>query len=198
MKQNPFREFVQNISQNLELGRSVPLGGADFPDHPKKDDQAPVGMIFSPHPDDECISGGFPLRLSREAGFRIINVPVTLGSDIGRRKERTAELENACRYLGFEIQFANENGFEDISPDARDRDVSGWSVAAGKTADLINRFRPRIIFFPHRFDRHPEGQAILMRPERSNPRIRGPRCRRHEYLRGFQRLGSGYVISFAI
>jgi LmbE family N-acetylglucosaminyl deacetylase len=37
-------------------------------------------LIFSPHPDDECIIGGLALRLLREAKWNVINVAVTLGS----------------------------------------------------------------------------------------------------------------------
>ena len=60
-------------------------------------------MFFAPHPDDECISGGIALRLLRQAKARVINVPVTLGSKRERQAERFQELQNACRYLGFEL-----------------------------------------------------------------------------------------------
>ena len=41
---------------------------------------------FSP-PDDECIVGGLPIRLLREAGFKIVNVAITLGSKVDRDGE---------------------------------------------------------------------------------------------------------------
>ncbi len=45
---------------------------------------APVVMIFAPHPDDECIIGALPLRLGREAGFKVVNVAVSQGSSLKR------------------------------------------------------------------------------------------------------------------
>ena len=36
-----------------------------------------MALILSPHPDDECIIGGLPLRLMKEGGIRIINVAIT-------------------------------------------------------------------------------------------------------------------------
>lgn len=98
---------------------------------------APVVMLFSPHPDDECIAGGLALRLRREAGARAINVPMTFGSRADRRAARREELIRACRHLGFDL--AEPSGPEGVtSPD--------------QIADLLNEHRPRLICFPHAED----------------------------------------------
>ena len=55
---NPYDSYIQSLSNLLAGARALPLGG--FPDYPRpplaKD--APVALIFSPHPDDEVIIGG--------------------------------------------------------------------------------------------------------------------------------------------
>ena len=150
-----FAEFVRATVENLESAGKIPLGRSSFPHHEPRSSGAPAGLIFSPHPDDECISGGLPLRLFRQQGFRIVNVPVTLGSDTARRGARRRELENACRFLGFEIEFPNSGSFETITPEFRRSDSINWNLAVDKTAELIGNFEPKIVFTPHRNDRHP-------------------------------------------
>jgi N-acetylglucosamine malate deacetylase 1 len=152
---NPFNEFIRKTVENLASARAIQLGSCEFPEAKSPKPNAPIGMIFAPHPDDECISGGLPLRLYREAGFRIINVPITFGSDLARRDGRRKELENACLYLGFEIEFPVPEGFKNISPNAREDDPENWNFAVNRIVELITKHKPRVIFFPHRHDRHP-------------------------------------------
>ncbi len=152
---NPFKEFIRKTVENLEKAKEIPLGSCEFPQRNSPEPNAPVGMIFSPHPDDECINGGLPLRLHREAGFRVVNVPVTLGSDLARRIGRRKELENACRSLGFEIEFPVPEGFENIYPVSRENDEENWKFAVNRIVELITELKPQMIFFPHRFDHHP-------------------------------------------
>ncbi len=152
---NPYRKFVRQTVENLENAKNIPLGKIDFSTFSPRKPNAPIGMIFAPHPDDECISGGLPLRLFRQNDFRIVNIPVTLGSNFERRFERKNELENACRYLGFEVEFADENGFEQITPEGKEKNPQNWNSAVKKTAALIEKFQPKVLFFPHRYDRHP-------------------------------------------
>ena len=96
---NPFLDFVKGLEDGLAAARTLSVSGRR---------QAPLEsdacvLLFSPHPDDECITGTLPLRLMREAGKRIVNVPVTFGSRKERRAERAAELEKACAFLGWEV-----------------------------------------------------------------------------------------------
>jgi LmbE family N-acetylglucosaminyl deacetylase len=118
----------------------------------------PVGqskaLIFAPHPDDECIIGALPLRLQREAGFRIINVPVTLGSNVARRAARKAELAAACAVLGFDIMELAAQSFTDVRPQTRTAQPILWEGMVTKIATLLLRERPEMIFVPHRLDQH--------------------------------------------
>ncbi len=152
---NSYQQFVRETLETLRKAKKILPGRAEFPPLLAQKPNAPVGIIFAPHPDDECINGGLPLRLLRENGFRIINVPVTLGSNLERRIERIKELENACRFLNFEVAFAGENGFEEITPEARQLNPQNWDFATQKTCELIEKFQPEILFFPHGKDRHP-------------------------------------------
>ena len=85
---NPYRQFVSAFARLIASGKSLPLGGITPSRKPKPAADAPVALIFSPHPDDECITGGFALRLMRESGMRVVNVAVTLGSNKKRRPAR--------------------------------------------------------------------------------------------------------------
>ena len=86
---NPYLEFVENIQANVESAKGLTVSGISEP--VESDRKA---LLFSPHPDDECITGLLPLRLMREAGMQIINVPVTFGSNIERQPGRATELKN--------------------------------------------------------------------------------------------------------
>ena len=83
-------------------------------------------MIFAPHPDDECIIGGLPLRLMREAHMRVINVAVTQGSKKERQAARWTELEAACDYLGFDLIQTMPGGLERITVKNREQDPADW------------------------------------------------------------------------
>lgn len=162
---NPYQEFIRKTAENIREAEKLPLGGFSAPVRERCAPDAPAGLIFAPHPDDECINGGLPLRLAREAGFRIINVPVTLGSDRQRRSARRVELENACRYLGFEVEFIAPDGFTQIDPAGRQNQPQNWASAVAGIASILLKFRPQIIFFPHSEDLHPThcGTNLLVR-----------------------------------
>src|SRR3954451_15427000 len=111
---NPYHDFVSQLDRLLRDGKRYPLGGFPAPARPVVAD-APRALIFSPHPDDECIIGGLALRLLREAGMCVINVAVTLGSNQERRQPRWRELQNACAWLGFGLESTAPNGLEKIN-----------------------------------------------------------------------------------
>jgi LmbE family N-acetylglucosaminyl deacetylase len=146
---NPYQQFVSALVQLATGGKSLPLGGIPpRPAQPPRLD-APVALIFSPHPDDECIIGGLALRLMREKHFRIVNVAVTLGSNKERREARLTELKNACHWIGFELA---ETGLENITPTERTRDPDVWMTAVMTISRLLAKFQPAVIFFPHELD----------------------------------------------
>lgn len=146
---NPYLEYVASFERLVREGRTLPLGGFEMPVHPPVPSDAPVAMVFSPHPDDECIVGGLALRLLREARMRVINVAVTLGSKKERQGPRLAELREACRYLGFELVQTTPTGLEKVSPRRRVEDASGWASMVQIIAALMTQHKPSVVFFPH-------------------------------------------------
>ncbi len=131
---NPYNNFVSGFVQLAADGKKLPLGGiAPQKINPPKP-SAPVALIFSPHPDDECIIGGLALRLMREAGMRIVNVAVTMGSNKARRAARLEELKNACQWIGFELE---ETGLEKINPGTRANEPKVWKAAVKDIAAVL-------------------------------------------------------------
>jgi LmbE family N-acetylglucosaminyl deacetylase len=152
MTMNPYHNFVSSFAKLVESGKSLPLGGFSPRPKPRLSANAPTVLIFSPHPDDECLVGGLALRLMREAKMRIVNVAVTLGSNPARQSPRWEELKNACGWLGFELEQTAPNGLEKINPETRANDVRHWSGAVKIIAAILARHQPRVIFFPHEGD----------------------------------------------
>src|SRR5690349_25152890 len=112
---NPYHRYVSELARLLSEGRRFPLGGFPIPTKVPLSPTAPRALVFSPHPDDECIIGGLALRLMREAGTRVVNVAVTQGSNIARRAGRLEELKAACDYLGFDLVQTGPGGLENIN-----------------------------------------------------------------------------------
>ena len=56
---------------------------------PARDLSRSCALVFSPHPDDECLTGALPLRLHRE-NWQIVNIAVSLGStaNVARREKK--------------------------------------------------------------------------------------------------------------
>jgi LmbE family N-acetylglucosaminyl deacetylase len=149
---NPYHQFVSSFAGLIAGGKSLPLGGISS-DHPARPaPNAPAVIIFSPHPDDECIIGGLALRLMREAEMRIVNVAVTQGSNNERQQPRLQELKNACNYLGFDLEQTAPNGLEKISIKTRAEDPKHWAAAVQIISATLARHQPRVIFFPHELD----------------------------------------------
>ena len=94
---NPYSSYAESFRKLFEEGINLPLGGMAKPPVSDLLEDAPVALLFSPHPDDECIIGGLPLRLLRETGVRVVNVAVTLGSNKSRQQPRLAELKGCLR-----------------------------------------------------------------------------------------------------
>ena len=132
---NPYQEFVSSFARLLVDGKSLPLGGIIPPRSSKPALDAPAAVIFSPHPDDECIIGGMAVRLMRESGMRILNVAVTQGSNQERQQPRWQELKKACDYLGFGLEQTAPNGLEKISTKTRSDDPQHWAAAVKIIAD---------------------------------------------------------------
>lgn len=149
---NPYLNFVSSLVHLFETGKSLPLGGFPPREKPELPPAAPVALIFSPHPDDECIIGGLALRWLRESRVRMINVAVTLGSNRDRQQPRLQELKQACDWLGFELESTAPDGLEKINPRTRTGDPAHWQTAVKAIASLLVRHKPQAVFLPHELD----------------------------------------------
>jgi LmbE family N-acetylglucosaminyl deacetylase len=117
-------------------------------------------LIFAPHPDDECIVGALPLRLHQEAGWRISNVAVTLGSNPERRATRWAELLDACEVLGFDCIRPGDEGLNDVRPDTPVREPALWAAHVDGIAALLRGHRPALVLAPHALDDNPSHRGV--------------------------------------
>ena len=149
---NPYHRYVSELARLVAEGRRFPLGGFPIEPRPAFAVDAPKGLIFSPHPDDECIIGGLALRLMRESGMRIINVAVTQGSNKARQAARLGELRAACEYLGFDLVQTAANGLEQINVNTRANQPTHWAASVDVIAQIIADERPTVVFFPHDAD----------------------------------------------
>jgi LmbE family N-acetylglucosaminyl deacetylase len=152
---NPYRQLVSDFARGIKRGRKFPLekftpaARLEFAPH------APKVLLFSPHPDDECIIGGLALRLLREAKMRVINVAVTLGNKKSRRAGRLRELKGACGRLGFGLILTRKDGLEKITLEGRRRDKANWTKAVNEILQILLREKPKVVFVPHENDVHP-------------------------------------------
>jgi LmbE family N-acetylglucosaminyl deacetylase len=149
---NPYHHLVSELARLLHEGRQFPLGGVEPLPRQSAPPDAPRALIFSPHPDDECIIGGLALRLQREAGLRIVNVAVTQGSNKARQHERWTELGAACEYLGFDLVGTAPGGLEGINVRARAADPDSWQASVEAIAAILAQHQPAVVFFPHDTD----------------------------------------------
>ncbi|HEY1129493.1 MAG TPA: PIG-L family deacetylase [Roseateles sp.] len=117
-------------------------------------------LIFAPHPDDECIVGALPLRLQQEAGWRVSNVAVTLGSSTERREARRAELLDACGVLGFDCIDVGTEGLSDVRPDTAERNPALWAGHVAAIAALLSEHRPALVLAPHELDDNPSHRGV--------------------------------------
>jgi len=111
----------------------------------------PVVMIFSPHPDDEVLIGGWPLRLRREKHARVVNVAVTFGTNPDRREERREELAKACAVVDFECI---ELGWTGVTLAGKRENAARWDGWVGEVAAILRRTAPDYLFYPHAHDGH--------------------------------------------
>lgn len=152
---NPFQAFVARYADLLAKD-PVAAHAEPIPARAKvtQAPNSPKIVIFSPHPDDECIVGALPLRLQRELAAHVINVAVTLGSKEERRTARRHELRAACGLLGFDVFADAERALEKINVTTRSQQPQLWSGAVARIAEIITEQRPMIVMLPHESDWH--------------------------------------------
>jgi LmbE family N-acetylglucosaminyl deacetylase len=145
---NPYRDFAGRAAALIRETANLPLGGFAPLPRPAVADDAPVVLIFSPHPDDECIIGGLAFRLLREAGMRVINVAVTQGSNKARQQPRLDELRAACDFVGLELITTIPDGLETVNLKGR-ADADSWAAKVACIADILRTHQPHTVFLPH-------------------------------------------------
>ncbi|MGA2082217.1 MAG: PIG-L family deacetylase [Holophaga sp.] len=143
---HPFNPFIDDFVRLMEEARGLPLGGLPPAAAPRLQDNAPRALVFAPHPDDESITGGLPLRLRRELHIRVSVAAVTLGSRVERQAARLEEMRGACHFLGFELIPTRLGG---INPRTRENNPSAWEEAVTQVAQLIAYHRATVLFLPH-------------------------------------------------
>lgn len=154
---SPYLELVRThaaLLQRHDLPLIENLRSHELPPRTEPAADAPVALLFSPHPDDECITGALALRLARECGYRVVNLPVTFGSNPRRQKERKHELERACAWLGFEIAEIEADGFSRVNAQAREKEPEAWQDKVEAVAARIRQLKPAIVVCPNHDDGH--------------------------------------------
>jgi LmbE family N-acetylglucosaminyl deacetylase len=146
---NPYHQLVTEYARFAREGKNYPLGGFPPTPRPEIPPAAPQALVFSPHPDDECVIGALPLRLLREARLNVVNVAVTQGSNAARQAARLEELRNACHFLGFGLVQTRPNGLEKVSRGTRKRDPAAWETMVRVIAGILLEHQPKVVFFPH-------------------------------------------------
>ena len=151
---NNYKDFVIESVNNFEQASRLPLKTAEsvFDCIETKSDNSLSGktiLIFAPHPDDECIVGLLPLRLMAEAGIKVVDVAITLGSKLERRQERLQELSQACKYLNWNLRVCGQDGFENIKLSTKENNFQYWDKCVDELVEIIKEYNPIAIFFPH-------------------------------------------------
>ena len=152
MNQNPYFSYAESFQKLTETGKQLSFGKIKPEKKTVPERNAPVAMILSPHPDDECIVGALPIRLMREAGFRIVNCAVTLGSKVERREERLAELQSACKWIGYELEEMDAGELKKVTLESRQSQIEHWQYFVEKVRNKFLKWKPKALFFPNSND----------------------------------------------
>ena len=142
-----YLDFVKNFAELHKNAASIPLGESSL--QTTGDNSGPKVMIFSPHPDDECVVGALPLRMQQELNAKVINVAVTLGSNAERKEGRLEELKNACKTLNFELLVPGDLALDGVNPATKQTKPEQWTLNVNQMAEVLTEHLPEVLFFPH-------------------------------------------------
>ena len=151
--------YVEDVLRAVNSGKSIALGPSAAALEPPLLAPAahaairPKVVYCAPHPDDESLSGALALRLCLEAGARVTNLAITLGSDLGQRARRLRELESACRALRFDLVVpVHPSGFDGVNLKERRERPNEWARKAEALREIFDRLEPDWVFAPHAED----------------------------------------------
>ncbi len=154
---NPYQHLVAEYARFAREGQKFSRRAISTPaprPRPQETTASKV-LIFSPHPDDECIIGGLALRLLREARMNVINnggyTRRPEGAAGGALSRIGAGLSlSRLRVAAHRAERAGKSDFE--NPRRR----PGWmgEIGRGRRRDIGQWRRRGAIFVPHERDWH--------------------------------------------
>ncbi len=117
----------------------------------------PTALLLSPHPDDELLGCPAHLFALRDAGWRIVNLALSLGSAQGERGRRLSELEEACGRAGFELLLEDDglampDSCEALSGGEAD---TGFERSLARVLEISDAIGGDLLVSPSPHDDHP-------------------------------------------
>ncbi len=106
-------------------------------------------LFFAAHPDDAELCCGGTIGALVNDGFKTGIIDLTKG-ELGTRGSvslRKKESQNASKVLG--VKYRENLGIADGN-------IQNTPANRLKVIRVIRKYRPKIIFFPHHYDRHPD------------------------------------------
>ena len=97
MKNSSYAQMVAGYAKAFREGKNIPNGAYACPIRPTLPQHAPKALIFSPHPDDECIIGEMNVKNYRRRLF-LLNAHVRRMTETERQEFVEEILENESEY----------------------------------------------------------------------------------------------------
>ncbi len=138
-----------------EYVRRSPLAVTSEGSPPTRSGNGPTILLFSPHPDDETLTGALAIRARRELNARVVNYAVTFGSSVVEKPRRLLELQDACSVLGFELRMTGPLGLDTVKTTTKEANPLKWQHGVDSARALMEEIRPSIVVYPHGGDWHP-------------------------------------------
>jgi LmbE family N-acetylglucosaminyl deacetylase len=99
-------------------------------------------LHVAPHPDDEALGAPATLLALRDAGWKVVNLACSLGSDSRLRDTRRAEVAEACRRAGFDLR------------------VASTTDVADEISEAVAAERPALVVSPDPQEAHPAHASV--------------------------------------